>query len=64
MSGPWGGGAAAVHLGARRLIKLDGLGSIQVPDGLEQAQRSQADHVGGIERLVERDTDVALGTRL
>ena len=54
----------AVHLRAGRLIKLDRLRSIQVPDGLEQPQAAQSDDVGRIKRLVERDPDVALGTQI
>ena len=35
-----------------------------MPHGLEQAQRAQADDVGRVKRLIERDADVALGTEV
>ena len=51
----------AEHLGAGGLVEPHRLAAVELPDGLQQAQGAQADDVGGVERLVERDADVALG---
>ena len=61
---PLGRRRRPVHLRARRLIELHRLRSIQVPDRLEQPQAAQADDVGRVERLVERDAHMALGAQV
>ena len=53
----------AEHLRARRLVEADLVAGVvlNVADGLKEPQRANGGHVGGVGRLVEADSDMALG---
>ena len=55
-------GYLAEHLGRTRLVQLRRAPAplVVIAQRLEQSQRAQADHVGGVFRLIERDPHVRL----
>ena len=54
----------AVKLGTGRLIKADRLGAADVPDRLQKTQRPEPTDVRRINRLIERDADMALRAKI
>ena len=54
------------HFAAARLIKPNGfvVVLVEIANRFEQAQNSDAGHIGGIFRLIERDFDVALRAQI